>query len=295
MNTRMLTNFDKRVLVMNRVLIALLVLITVVPMGYILIASFMDPQVLVNQGISFNPKDWTVEGYQRVFSDDSILRGFINSLLYSTIFAALTVVISVMTAYPLSKKDLIGRRWVNYFLIFTMFFGGGLVPTYLLVKNLGMLNSMWAIVLPGAVNVWNIILARTYFQSLPDELIEAAVIDGANEFQIFLKVILPLAKPIMFVLFLYAFVGQWNSYFDAMIYIKDPDKAPLQLVLRNILIQNEVNANMIGAQAAINELKRIAEIVKYATIVISSLPLIVLYPFFQKYFDKGIMAGSLKG
>ncbi|MEQ9809314.1 carbohydrate ABC transporter permease [Streptococcus jiangjianxini] len=295
MNTRMLTNFDKRVLVMNRVLIALLVLITVVPMGYILIASFMDPRVLVNQGISFNPRDWTVEGYQRVFSDDSILRGFINSLLYSTIFAALTVVISVMTAYPLSKKDLIGRRWVNYFLIFTMFFGGGLVPTYLLVKNLGMLNSMWAIVLPGAVNVWNIILARTYFQSLPDELVEAAVIDGANEFQVFLKVILPLAKPIMFVLFLYAFVGQWNSYFDAMIYIKDPDKAPLQLVLRNILIQNEVNANMIGAQAAINELKRIAEIVKYATIVISSLPLIVLYPFFQKYFDKGIMAGSLKG
>ncbi|CAI3328871.1 carbohydrate ABC transporter permease [Enterococcus cecorum] len=176
-----------------------------------------------------------------------------------------------------------------------MFFSGGLVPTYLLIKQLGMLNTMWAIVLPGAVNVWNIILARTYFQGLPKELVEAAVIDGANDLQIFLKIMLPLAKPIMFVLFLYAFVGQWNSYFDAMIYIKDPNLEPLQLVLRKILIQSQPAKDMIGAQAAMNEMKRLAEMIKYATIVISSLPLIVMYPFFQKYFDKGIMVGSLKG
>ncbi len=295
MNTKMFTSFDRRVLIVNRILIALLVLITVVPMGYILIASFMDPQVLATKGISLNPNDWTVQGYQRVFSDYSILRGFLNSLFYSTAYAILTVAISVMTAYPLSKKDLVGRRWINYFLIFTMFFGGGLVPTYLLVKQMGMLNTVWAIIVPGAVNVWNIILARTYFQNIPNELVEAAVIDGANDFQIFIKIMLPLAKPIMFVLFLYAFVGQWNSYFDAMIYIKDPNLAPLQLVLRNILIQNEVGQNMIGAQAAINEMKKLAEMIKYATIIISSLPLIVMYPFFQKYFDKGIMAGSLKG
>lgn len=295
MNTKMFTSFDRRVLIVNRILIALLVLITVVPMGYILIASFMDPQVLATKGISLNPNDWTVQGYQRVFSDGSILRGFLNSLFYSTAYAILTVAISVMTAYPLSKKDLVGRRWINYFLIFTMFFGGGLVPTYLLVKQMGMLNTVWAIIVPGAVNVWNIILARTYFQNIPNELVEAAVIDGANDFQIFIKIMLPLAKPIMFVLFLYAFVGQWNSYFDAMIYIKDPNLAPLQLVLRNILIQNEVGQNMIGAQAAINEMKKLAEMIKYATIIISSLPLIVMYPFFQKYFDKGIMAGSLKG
>ena len=240
MNTNLYSDFDKRILILNKIIIAFLVLITVLPMGYILIASFL-------------------------------------------------------TAYPLSKKDLVGRRWINYFLIFTMFFGGGLVPTYLLIKNLGMLNTIWSIIVPGAVNVWNIILARTYFQGLPDELVEAAVIDGANDFQIFLKIMLPLAKPIMFVLFLYAFVGQWNSYFDAMIYIKDPNLAPLQLVLRNILIQSEVSQNMIGAQAAMNEMKKIAEMIKYATIIISSLPLIVMYPFFQKYFDKGIMAGSLKG
>ncbi|MTB69510.1 carbohydrate ABC transporter permease [Streptococcus uberis] len=295
MNTNLYSDFDKRILILNKIIIAFLVLITVLPMGYILIASFMDPQVLANQGLSLNPQDWTVDGYKRVLGDNAILRGFINSLIYSTAFAVLTVIISVLTAYPLSKKDLVGRRWINYFLIFTMFFGGGLVPTYLLIKNLGMLNTIWSIIVPGAVNVWNIILARTYFQGLPDELVEAAVIDGANDFQIFLKIMLPLAKPIMFVLFLYAFVGQWNSYFDAMIYIKDPNLAPLQLVLRNILIQSEVSQNMIGAQAAMNEMKKIAEMIKYATIIISSLPLIVMYPFFQKYFDKGIMAGSLKG
>lgn len=291
----MMTQFDKRMLILNKIIIGFIVLITVVPMLYILVASFMDPKALVSKGISFNPSDWTVEGYQRVFSDKSILRGFINSLVYSFGFATLTVLVSVFTAYPLSKKDLVGRRWFNYFLIITMFFGGGLVPTYLLVKDLGMINTVWAIIIPGAVNVWNIILARAYFQGLPDELVEAAVIDGANDLQIFFKIMLPLAKPIMFVLFLYAFVGQWNSYFDAMIYIKDPNLEPLQLVLRKILIQSQPAKDMIGAQAAMNEMKRLAEMIKYATIVISSLPLLVMYPFFQKYFDKGIMAGSLKG
>lgn len=295
MNTQLYSDFDKRVLIVNKILLGFLILITILPLGYVLIASFMDPQVLANQGLSLNPNDWTVDGYKRVLGGSAILRGFLNSFIYSTLFSIITVAVSVLTAYPLSKKDLVGRKWINYFLIFTMFFGGGLVPTYLLIKNLGMLNTMWAIIIPGAVNVWNIILARTYFQSIPDELVEAAVIDGANDMQIFFKIMLPLAKPIMFVLFLYAFVGQWNSYFDAMIYIKDPDLAPLQLVLRNILIQSEVSKDMIGAQAAMNEMKKIAEMIKYATIIISSLPLIIMYPFFQKYFDKGIMAGSLKG
>lgn len=295
MNTQLYSDFDKRVLIVNKILLGFLILITILPLGYVLIASFMDPQVLANQGLSLNPNNWTVDGYKRVLGDSAILRGFLNSFIYSTFFSIITVAVSVLTAYPLSKKDLVGRKWINYFLIFTMFFGGGLVPTYLLIKNLGMLNTMWAIIIPGAVNVWNIILARTYFQSIPDELVEAAVIDGANDMQIFFKIMLPLAKPIMFVLFLYAFVGQWNSYFDAMIYIKDPDLAPLQLVLRNILIQSEVSKDMIGAQAAMNEMKKIAEMIKYATIIISSLPLIIMYPFFQKYFDKGIMAGSLKG
>ena len=290
-----LSKIDRQILWLNRVIVTFLVVITIVPLIYVLVASFMDPATLINKGISFNPKDWTIQGYQRVFADDSILRGFVNSLFYSFSFSLLTVFITMITAYPLSRPNLAGKKIIMTFFVITMFVGGGLIPTYLLVKNLGMLDSVWAIIVPGAINVWNIILARTYFSALPKELSEAATIDGANDLQILFKVMLPLAKPIMFVLFLYAFVGQWNSYFDAMIYIKDPDLQPLQLVLRNILIQNQPSQDMVGANTAMAEMKQIAELIKYATIVISSLPLIIMYPFFQKYFDKGVLVGSMKG
>lgn len=290
-----LSKIDRQILWLNRVIVTFLVVITIVPLIYVLVASFMDPATLINKGISFNPKDWTIQGYQRVLADDSILRGFINSLFYSFSFSLLTVFITMITAYPLSRPNLAGKKIIMTFFVITMFVGGGLIPTYLLVKNLGMLDSVWAIIIPGAINVWNIILARTYFSALPKELSEAATIDGANDLQILFKVMLPLAKPIMFVLFLYAFVGQWNSYFDAMIYIKDPDLQPLQLVLRNILIQNQPSQDMVGANTAMAEMKQIAELIKYATIVNSSLPLIIMYPFFQKYFDKGVLVGSVKG
>ncbi|EAC3871399.1 carbohydrate ABC transporter permease, partial [Listeria monocytogenes] len=271
-----LSKIDRQILWLNRVIVTFLVVITIVPLIYVLVASFMDPATLINKGISFNPKDWTIQGYQRVFADDSILRGFVNSLFYSFSFSLLTVFITMITAYPLSRPNLAGKKIIMTFFVITMFVGGGLIPTYLLVKNLGMLDSVWAIIVPGAINVWNIILARTYFSALPKELSEAATIDGANDLQILFKVMLPLAKPIMFVLFLYAFVGQWNSYFDAMIYIKDPDLQPLQLVLRNILIQNQPSQDMVGANTAMAEMKQIAELIKYATIVISSLPLIIM-------------------
>ncbi|OJG90105.1 hypothetical protein RV16_GL001915 [Enterococcus saccharolyticus] len=279
----------------NRIIVLFLVLITIVPLLYVVIASFMDPTTLINKGISLNPADWTVQGYKRVFADGAIIRGFINSLLYSFSFSLLTVFVTMITAYPLSRSDLYGRGAIMTFFVITMFVGGGLIPTYLLIRDLGMLDTIWAIILPGALNVWNIIIARTYFSALPRELSEAATIDGANEIQILFKVMLPLAKPIMFVLFLYAFVGQWNAYFDAMIYLKSPDLQPLQLVLRNILIQNQPSQDMVGANTAMAEMKQLAELIKYSTIVISSLPLIVMYPFFQKYFDKGVLVGSIKG
>ena len=290
-----LTKFDRGVLLVNRILIGFLVLITLSPLLYVLIASFMDPFILRSQGLSLNPANWSLDGYKRVLQDPAIIRGFVNSIFYSFTYSALTVAVSILTAYPLSKQKLVGKRPITIFLMITMFIGGGLVPTYLLVKNLGMLNTVWAIILPGSINVWNIILARTYFKQLPAELEEAAIIDGANEMQIFFKIMLPLAKPIIFVLFLYAFVGQWNSYFDAMIYLNDADLQPLQLVLRKILIQNQPQQDMIGSATQMAEMAQLAELIKYSTIVISSLPLLVMYPFFQKYFDKGIMAGSLKG
>ena len=290
-----LTKFDRGVLLVNRILIGFLVLITLSPLLYVLIASFMDPFILRSQGLSLNPANWSLDGYKRVLQDPAIIRGFVNSIFYSFTYSALTVAVSILTAYPLSKQKLVGKRPITIFLMITMFIGGGLVPTYLLVKNLGMLNTVWAIILPGSINVWNIILARTYFKQLPAELEEAAIIDGANEMQIFFKIMLPLAKPIIFVLFLYAFVGQWNSYFDAMIYLNDADLQPLQIVLRKILIQNQPQQDMIGSATQMAEMAQLAELIKYSTIVISSLPLLVMYPFFQKYFDKGMMAGSLKG
>ncbi|GAB2318024.1 carbohydrate ABC transporter permease [Alkalibacterium sp. s-m-22] len=290
-----LTLFDKRVLLINRILVTLIVLVTVVPLIYVLVASFMEPSTLLTQGISFNPNDWTLEGYSRVLQDDSIIRGFINSMFYSTAFSLLSVCITMLTAYPLSKKELVGKGPVMTFLIITMFFGGGLVPTYLLIRNLGMLNTPWAIIVPGAMNVFFVILGKTYFQNIPDELTEAAVIDGATEMDIFIKIMIPLAKPIIFVLFLYSFVGQWNAYFEAMIYLQDSRLEPLQLVLRQILVQNQPQQNMVGAQTEMVLLNQIAELIKYATIVVSSLPLLIMYPFFQKYFEKGTLVGSIKG
>lgn len=223
-----------------------------------------------------------------------MVKGFINSIIYSVGFTLVTIIVTIFAAYPLSLNGFKGKNVIMVFFLITMFFNGGLIPTYLVVKDLGMLNTIWSIILPGAISVWNIILARTFFKGLPKELFEAAKIDGASELKIFLKIVLPLSKPIIFVLALYAFVGQWNSYFDAMIYLEDQELHPLQLVLRSILIQNEVQPGMISDQLAMAELSKIAEQIKFASIVVSSLPLLIMYPFFQKYFEKGVMVGSLK-
>ncbi|QNG59832.1 carbohydrate ABC transporter permease [Bacillus sp. PAMC26568] len=288
------TRIDRIILAANNVFLCLAVLIVLVPLVYVVIASIMDPTVLLNQGISFKFSDWSLEGYKMILSNDAMVRGFINAILYSAGFAFITVIVSIFAAYPLSIKGFVGKNLFMTLFIITMFFSGGLIPTYLVVKELGMLNTVWAILLPGAVSVWNIILARTYFKGIPIELHEAAKVDGASDLLIFFKIVIPLSKPIIFVLALYAFVGQWNSYFDAMIYLEDPNLHPLQLVLRSILIQNQADPGMISDQLAMAELARISEMIKYSAIVISSLPLIVMYPFFQKYFEKGVMVGSLK-
>ncbi len=288
------TRMDRMILTLNNIFLFLAVLVVLVPLVYVVLASFMDPTVLLNKGISFNLSDWSLKGYKLILGNDAMLKGFINSVLYSVGFAVVTVVVSLFAAYPLSVNGFVGKNFFMTMFIITMFFSGGLIPTYLLVKDLGMLNTIWAIILPGAINVWNIILARTYFKGIPYELHEAAKVDGASDFLIFFKIVLPLSKPIIFVLAMYAFVGQWNSYFDAMIYLDDPNLHPLQLVLRSILIQNSTDPGMISDQLAMAELKKLSEMIKYSSIVISSLPLIVMYPFFQKYFEKGVMVGSLK-
>ncbi|WP_217592020.1 carbohydrate ABC transporter permease [Cohnella sp. GbtcB17] len=288
------SRFDRFILGFVYMLLTLAVLLIVVPLVYVVIASFMEPTALLNKGLSLNPADYSIEGYEKILSSKSMLNGFLNSLFYSAMFALVTVVVSMFAGFPLAIDGFVGRRFFMILFIVTMFFGGGLVPTFLVVKQLGLLDTVWAVIIPGAVNVWNIFLARTFFKGIPKELSEAAKVDGASEARTFFSIVLALSKPIMFVLALYAFVGQWNSFFDAMIYLENSRLYPLQLVLRSILIQNQVSPEMIGDRLAQAELKRLSEIIKYASIVISSLPLLVMYPFFQKYFEKGVMVGSLK-
>lgn len=300
MNTKMkkfkkLSFSDKSITISGYVGVALFVLAIIIPLIYIVIASFMDPNTLNNQGITFDVSKWSIEGYTRVFQDDMILRGFLNSVFYSTAYAVISVGITLLAAYPLSRPDFVGKKIITTLYVITMFFGGGLMPTYLLVDNLKLINTVWAILLPGAINVWNIILARTYFQSLPKELREASSIDGASDITHFFKIMIPICKPIIAVLLLYQFVGQWNSYFDAMIYLDDAKLQPLQLVIRSILIQNTPRPGMIADVQSAAAMAKMAQLLKYSTIVVSSLPLLIMYPFFQKYFDKGIMAGSVKG
>ena len=286
---------DRVILGVGYTLLGLFVLVIFVPLVYVVMASFMDPNVLNNQGLSFNFADWTLDAYRRVLGNGMIWRGFANSLFYSLAFTVISVFLTLLAAYPMSKKELVGRKFFNTVFIITMFFNGGLIPTFILINQLHMVNTIWAILIPNAFNVWNMILARTYYQSIPGELREASELDGASEVQHFFKIMLPVCKPIIAVLALWSFVGMWNSYFDAMIYLNDANLQPLQLVLRSILVQNTPQPGMIADIQSTAEMSKVAELLKYATIVVSSLPLLIMYPFFQKYFDSGIMAGSIKG
>lgn len=286
---------DKAILAIGYTLLGLFAVAILIPLGYVVAASFMDPNVLNNQGIRFDVGSWTLDAYSRVLKNKMIWRGFINSFFYSSVFTLISVFITLLAAYPMSKKDLVGRRFFNGLFLITMFFSGGLIPTFILINRLHMVNTIWAILLPGAFNVWNMILARTYYQSIPGELREASQLDGANEIQHFFQIMMPVCKPIIAVLALWTFVGMWNSYFDALIYLNDADLQPLQLVLRSILVQNTPQPGMIADIQSTAEMAKVAELLKYATIVVSSLPLLVMYPFFQKYFDKGVMVGSVKG
>lgn len=286
---------DKIILSIGYMLIGLFVLAIIVPMVYIVAASFMDPVTLQNKGITFDVSKWTLTAYERVMSNASIWIGFKNAVIYSVVFTVVSVAVTLLAAYPMSRGDFKGRKFFNVIFVITMFFGGGLIPTYLLISKLGLLDSMWAIILPGAFSVWNMIIARTYYQGIPGELREAAEVDGANELVFFFKILLPVCAPIIATLALWQFVGMWNSYFDAMIYLNDSAKQPLQLVLRSILIQNQPESGMISDMQSTAQRAQLAELLKYATIIISSIPLLVMYPFFQKYFDSGIMAGSVKG
>lgn len=297
MNTKFsrLPKSDKAIMVFAYTILGLFMAAIILPVVYIILASFIDPITLQNSGLTFDFSKWTLTAYERVMTNAQIWTGFKNALVYSVLFTIISVMVTLLAAYPMSRQDFKGRGFFNVMFVITMFFGGGLIPTYLLISDLGMLDTIWAILIPGAFSVWNMIIARTYYMGIPQDMQEAAEIDGASEMVYFFKILLPLCMPIIATIAMWQFVGMWNSYFDAMIYLNDAAKQPLQLVLRAILIQSQPEPGMVSDMQSTAARAQLAELLKYATIIISSIPLMILYPFFQKYFDSGIMAGAVKG
>ena len=282
---------DKILLMTGYILLGLFVVAILIPMIYIVVGSFIDPITLQNKGITFDFSKWTATAYQRVFGNAQIWIGFKNAVVYSVVFTVISVFITLLAAYPMSRPDFKGRGFFNVIFVITMFFGGGLIPTYLLINNLGMKNTMWAIVIPGAFNVWNMIIARTYYQGIPSELREAADVDGANEMTFFFTILLPVCMPIIAVLCLWSFVGMWNSYFDALIYLDSASKKPLQVVLRSIVMESNISSNTSSMEAAA---RNFGMGIKMAAVIVTTLPIMCIFPFLQKHFTKGVMVGAIK-
>ncbi len=270
--------------------------ITLLPLLYVLANSFSSSE-MVNAGkVGLIPKEFTLVGYKRIFADQDIMRGYLNTLLYTAIGVVLQVTLQFTAAYPLSRRDYRFKKPLNLYFIITMFISGGMIPTYLVVKNLQMINTMWAMIIPGCVGVYNIIVIRTYIQSsIPWEFQEAAMLDGCSNFALFFKIVLPLSRPILAVMVLYALVGYWNSYYNSLLYLTRKDLFPLQRVLDKILVSNEANAGNAGTSIGAAEQALMNKTLKYVTIVVSSAPLLIIYPFFQKFLEKGMMIGGLKG
>ncbi|MGG1677370.1 carbohydrate ABC transporter permease [Neobacillus sp. NRS-1170] len=287
---------DKIFDVVNTIFLTLICLAVLYPLYFVVIASISNPDMVYNGEVWFFPKDITFEGYKRIFSDPKIWIGYKNTVVYTFIGTVVQVSLTLMAAYALSRKDFYGRTFFMMMILFTMFFNGGLIPTYLVVKQLGMLNTIWAMILPKAVAVWNLIVARSFFEeNIPNELLEAGKIDGCSNTKFFLKVVLPLSKPIIAVMVLFYAVGQWNSYFDALIYLNDESLYPLQLILRNILTQNQLSVKMLSDLDNLAAQQQVGEIIKYGIIIVGALPLLIVYPFVQKYFVKGVLIGGVKG
>ncbi|MBD2866697.1 carbohydrate ABC transporter permease [Paenibacillus oceani] len=287
---------DKWFGAVNATLLAFVSLIVLYPLIYVLSASISNPAAVLNGDMWLVPKEITFAGYSKVFENKELLNSYGNTIFYTVLGTAINLVMTVMAAYPMSKRDLKGRNLLMAVMVFTMFFSGGLVPTYMLVKQLGMTNTFWALVIPNSVSVYNIIIMRTFFQSsIPGEIQEAAAIDGCSEMRILRSVVLPLSMPIIAVMILFYSVGHWNAYFNALIYLTAREDYPLQLILREILIQGQMEEMVNAGDSSHAKTLLDQEAVKYAVVVVANLPILLLYPFLQKYFVKGVLIGAIKG
>lgn len=285
--------FDFTVLI----LCLLVFFIIAYPLYFVIIASVSDSTLVSTGQVTLYPKGISFFGYEKIFEDTRIWTGYMNTIIYTVFGTIVNLAFTLPAAYALSRKEFKPRVYIMFFFVFTMFFNGGLIPTYILMDNLNLINTRLVFIIPFSVNVFNLIIVRTFFETtIPNELYEAAVIDGCTHFQYFFKIVIPLSKAVISVIGLYYLVGHWNDFFTGLIYIRDYDKQPLQIVLRDILLANQVfqeGAGMGGEAGGYAQ--RFADQIKYAVIIVSTLPVLVIYPFLQKYFEKGVMIGSIKG
>lgn len=288
---------DKMFYGVSYLILFVFILTILYPLVYVVSASFSSGIAVSTGQVVLWPVDFSIEGYKAVFSHKNILTGYRNTLFYTVAGTCINVAMTMIAAYPLSRPDMQWKRFYSLLFTFTMFFSGGLIPSYILITQLHMVNTVWAILIPGALSVYNMIVARTFIASnIPKELLESAQIDGCSDVRYFFTMVLPLSKAVIAVITLFYAVGHWNSYFSAMIYLSDPELKPLQLILRDILIQNQLQSNEFSKGAdLLTERQNLADQLKYALIVVSSVPIILLYPFVQKFFIKGVMIGSVKG
>lgn len=281
---------------LNYIVLGAFLLIVLYPLYFIVIASFSDPSRVLSGDVILLPKDLDFSGYQKIFSDTSIWQGYYNTFVYTILGTVLNVVLTMGIGYPLSRNYFSGKKPIMIFLMITMYFGGGMVPTYLLVKDMDLRNTTTIMIVMGAVSVFNVIITRSFLEAnIPTELEEAASIDGCSQFKFFFRMVLPLSGSIIAVLILYYGIWHWNDYMTGLIYLDDGEKYPLQLIIRSLLIQTQMEANDVASIESLSQRLKVAESIKYGVIIISSLPVLVLYPFLQKHFTKGVLVGAVKG
>ncbi len=296
MNTLTRTRGDAVFDAINVMLMALSMVLILYPLYFVVIASISNPDQVNAGRVWFIPRDITFDGYRRIMNNRTIWTGYGNTIIYAVAGTAINLLLTIPAAYALSRRDFMGRDFFMILFTFTMFFAGGLIPLYLLVRSLGMLNTRWAMVLPNAILVWNLIVARTFFQhSIPAELLEAARMDGCTNRRFFVSVVLPLSPALLAVMVLFYAVGHWNSFFHALVFLRSERLYPLQLVLRDILLAAQMQETMVDDVRAAREQMRIADSIRYGSIIVASLPVLILYPFLQRYFVQGVMIGAIKG
>jgi putative aldouronate transport system permease protein len=287
---------DRAFYTASTALLTLLFISVLYPIIFVVSASFSEGRMVSAGKVVLWPVNFSLEGYEAVFRNSRVLSGYLNTIRYTLIGTLINVSVCMICAYPMSRRDLPGRNFFMLVFTFTMYFSGGMIPNYILMRNLGILNTTWVMVLPGALSVYNMILARTFMQSsIPGELMEAAILDGCSDIRYFVKIVLPLSKAIIAVIVMYSAVGHWNMYFNAMLYLNSADKMPLQIVLREILLANQFDASMLVDPELQQARADLADVLKYALILVSTVPILCMYPFVQRYFVQGVMIGSIKG